>query len=68
MTSQIDLSVHHQLRFAPLFHHGQWVSIPCDASGEVNLNGLSDRLRNAYLGARALVGGEYARPTVEVVH
>jgi hypothetical protein len=29
---------------------------------------LSERLKNAYLGARALVGREYALPVVEPMH
>lgn len=29
---------------------------------------LSERLKNAYLGARALVGREYALPIVEPMH
>jgi glycine cleavage system protein P-like pyridoxal-binding family len=66
MKSQHDFSAHH-LRFASLLHPGRGVSVPCDANGEVDMNDLSERLRNAYLGARALVGREYAWPTVEVV-
>jgi hypothetical protein len=58
----------HELRFASLFHPGRGVSIPCDAAGSVDLDALSDRLRNAYLGARALIGREYACPTVELSH
>ncbi|WP_082877106.1 hypothetical protein [Hydrogenophaga crassostreae] len=67
MTSQNDPAP-HQLCFASLLPQGESVSVPCDTDGEVDLNGLSERLRNAYLGARALVGWEYARPTVEEVH
>jgi len=58
----------HALRFASLFDPGRGIVIPCDASGSVNLDTLSERLRNAYLGARALVGREYACPTVERSH
>ena len=58
----------HQLRFTSLFHPGRGVSVPCDAHGEVNMNDLSERLKNAYLGARALVGREYALPIVEMLH
>ncbi|WP_372662770.1 hypothetical protein [Hydrogenophaga sp.] len=67
MKSQSETSA-NQLLFASLFNPGRGVSIPCDADGAVDLNELSERLRNAYLGARALVGREYAFPTVEVVH
>ena len=55
----------HQLRFDSLFHPGRAVSVPCDASGHVDMDHLSERLRNAYLGARAMVGREYACPKVQ---
>lgn len=58
----------HVLRFDSLFHPGRGVAVPCDASGHVDLDTLSERLRNAYLGARAMVGREYACPTVQQVH
>jgi len=58
----------HELRFVSLFDPGRGVSVPCDASGCVDLDGLTDKLRNAYLGARALVGREYATPQVLVRH
>lgn len=58
----------HQLGFASLFDPGRGIAIPCDASGEVRMDELSERLRNAYLGARALVGREYAHPVVERLH
>lgn len=55
----------HELRFVSLYRPGRGVSVPCDATGRVDLDGLSDRLRTAYLGARAMVGREYAYPTVQ---
>lgn len=58
----------HELRFVSLFQPGRAVSVPCDASGEVRLDDLPERLKNAYLGARALVGKEYAFPAVEPRH
>lgn len=58
----------HQLRFTSLFDPGRGVAVPCDARGEVNLNELPERLKMAYLGARALVGREYAYPVVVAVH
>jgi hypothetical protein len=61
-------SCEHRLLFASLFHPGRGVSVPCDAHGEVHLDELSERLKNAYLAARALVGREYALPIVEPVH
>jgi hypothetical protein len=58
----------HQLRFVSLFDPGRGVSVPCDAQGGVNMNDLTERLKNVYLGARALVGREYAFPTVVHLH
>ncbi len=55
----------HVLRFDSLFHPGRGVAVPCDPSGRVDLDSLTERLRNAYLGARAMVGREYACPTVQ---
>lgn len=52
------------LRFMSFYDHGRDISIPCDKAGNVDLNNLSERLRNTYLGARAMVGLEYSCPTV----
>lgn len=60
--------VAHELLFVSLFHPGRGIAVPCDAAGHVDLDRLSERLRNAYLGARALVGREYAYPTVHSTH
>lgn len=58
----------YELRFQSLFHPGRAIAVPCDASGQVPLDELSERLKNAYLGARALVGREYAFPAIERRH
>ena len=57
-----------ELRFASLFHPGRGVAVPCDAAGQVDLDALSERLRCAYFGARAMVGREYAHPVIKPVH
>jgi hypothetical protein len=54
-----------ELRFASLLHPGRGVAVPCDAGGKVDLDALSERLRSAYFGARAMVGREYACPVVK---
>ena len=51
-----------ELRFSHLFRPGRGYSFPCDAQGCVDLDGLSDTLRDHYLFARALVGHELAAP------
>jgi hypothetical protein len=53
-----------ELRFQSLFHPGRGMSFPCDAGGQVNLDSLSDRARENYLYARAVVGREFAVPAV----
>jgi hypothetical protein len=55
----------YRLRFTSLFHAGRGMAVPCDSAGQVDMDTLPERLRAAYLGARALVGREYAYPTVE---
>lgn len=53
-----------ELRFQSLFQQGRAVTFPCDAAGHVDLDALSDRARESYLYARAVVGREYATPAV----
>jgi hypothetical protein len=52
------------LRFQSLFHSGRALVFPCDSHGDVPLDALSDRARENYLFARAVVGHEYANPVV----
>jgi hypothetical protein len=53
------------LRFMSCDDRGQDVSVPCDEAGNVDLNALTEHLRNTYLGARAMVGRDYSCPTVQ---
>ena len=53
-----------ELRFTSLFNEGRGFSFPCDASGAVNLDSLSDKARVNYLFARAVVGREVTCPAV----
>ena len=43
---------------------GDCFAFPCDKAGTVEMNGLSDRARDNYLLARALVGRDFHSPTV----
>jgi hypothetical protein len=52
------------LRFQSLFHSGRALVFPCDAHGDVPLDALSEKARENYLFARAVVGHEYASPVV----
>lgn len=60
-------SQRYELRFRSLFNQGRALAFPCDAQGEVELDALSERARNNYLYARAVVGREFAAPAVERV-
>ena len=55
---------HHEIRYEPMSAHGRRLSFPCDAHGRVHLDSLSERERNEYLFARALVGRDFAVPAV----
>jgi hypothetical protein len=54
-----------QLCFRSLFDPGRGYAFPCDDNGRVDLDQLSERARNNYLYARAMVGREVAAPCVE---
>jgi hypothetical protein len=54
----------HEIRYQPLSGRGPELAFPCDARGKVELDALSDRARNNYLYARAVVGRVYASPAI----
>lgn len=58
------VEAHYELRFDSLFVAGRGLSFPCDAQGQVQMDRLSERARNNYLYARAVVGREYRTPAV----
>lgn len=60
-------SQRYELRFRSLFNQGRALAFPCDARGEVELDSLSERARNNYFYARAVVGRELAAPAVQPV-
>jgi hypothetical protein len=45
-----------ELRFRSLFREGRAMAFACDAHGRIDLDRLSERARERYLYARALVG------------
>lgn len=53
-----------EIRYQSLFHEGRGLSFPCDAQGHVLLDSLSERALENYLYARAVVGREYAYPSI----
>lgn len=53
-----------ELRFDLLFQPGRGLAFPCHADGRVDLDGLSERARDNYLIARAIVGRDFTTPFV----
>jgi hypothetical protein len=58
-------SSQYQLRFQSLFTSGRGFAFPCDGKGQVDLDGMTEKARNNYFYARAMVGRELAVPAVE---
>jgi hypothetical protein len=56
-----------QLCFRSL-RSGSDFAFPCDAEGHVDLDNMSERTRNNYFYARAMMGREVAYPAVEAAH
>lgn len=63
-TTHLPGATRYEIRYEPLSGQGPELSFPCDAEGHVPLDSLSDRARNNYFYARAVVGREYAAPAV----
>ena len=59
-----NLGAAYEIRYQPLSNEGRAMSFPCDSQGAVSLDSLTERARNDYLYARAVVGREYAYPSV----
>ncbi|MBG9387367.1 hypothetical protein [Caenimonas aquaedulcis] len=55
----------YRLCFRSLFNSGRGYAFPCDPMGRVDLDALSERARNNYFFAKAMVGREMAVPSVE---
>lgn len=57
-----------QLCFRNLFDSGRGYAFPCDPTGQVDLDRMSERARNNYFYARAMIGKELSVPAVEALH
>ncbi|HET9644564.1 MAG TPA: hypothetical protein VFP68_14700 [Burkholderiaceae bacterium] len=53
----------YEVVYSPI-HGGCSFAFPCDEAGIVELNTLTERARDNYLLARALVGRDFYTPTV----
>jgi hypothetical protein len=54
----------YELRFRSLSRPGSGYAFPCDASGSVDLDTLSETGRSRYFFARTLVGSEFHMPKI----
>lgn len=54
-----------ELRFQSLFDEGRAYAFPCDASGRVDIDALSHKLRLNYLFVRTLIGRDFSMPAVQ---
>ena len=61
----IESTANYQLCFRSLFDQGRGFAFPCDPKGQVALDDMSERARNNYFYARAMVGRELTVPAVE---
>lgn len=57
----------YELRFHSLFREGRAFAFPCDPNGHVDIDSLSDRARNSYFYARAVIGRELSMPAVQPI-
>lgn len=60
------MAASYEIRFQSLFNEGRALTFPCDADGHVQMDELSEKARDNYLYARAVVGREYATPAVRL--
>ena len=51
----------------PSIHSGKRLEFPCDDKGIVLLDSLTERARNNYFYARAMLGREFLSPRVQQV-
>ena len=61
-TNPVHQCATFELRFQSLFNEGRGLAFPCDAQGRVDMDRLTERARINYLGARTLIGREFAMP------
>jgi hypothetical protein len=64
ITQSIAEASRFEVWFESLYNSGRGLVFPCDETGHVDLDALSDRGRSNYLLARAMLGREYATPRV----
>jgi hypothetical protein len=66
--TQACIAQSYELRFQSLFDESRAYAFPCDAAGLVDIDTLSAHARLNYFYARTVIGREFARPAVRVLH
>ena len=54
----------YRLCFEPLVREHPALSFPCDETGDVDLDAMSERAKLSYYYARTFIGREFHRPSV----
>jgi len=65
IASMTQAEPRYELRFRSLFDDGRGYSFPCDSSGCVELDALTEHGRSNYFFARTVIGREFATPAVQ---
>lgn len=60
----LDNDSGYELLFDSLAHQGRGFAFPCDAAGRVDMDTLSARARDNYFYVRAVVGRDFAAPSI----
>ena len=64
MNSTLQQRPGYELRFESLCREGCAYAFACDHDGRVDMDRMSDRVRNSYLFARTVIGREVTMPRV----
>jgi len=68
VSASVPVRASYQLRYGALGAGGRALAFPCDAHGRVDIDSLSDAARNDYFFARAVVGRDVTRPSVQAIN
>ena len=63
-TSSTPAATGFELEFQSLLRKSRSLTFSCDSEGRVDLDAMSERVRNSYFFARATIGLEYSSPVV----
>ena len=66
-TMSFNPAPRYELRFVSLHREGRALVFPCDPSGRVDCDDLTERARINYFYARSMIGRDFALPRVDCV-